>query len=82
MIFRRLKDLREDHDLKQAYLAKLLDVSQRSYSAYETGDRLLSIQSLMILADYYNVSIDYIVGRTDDPTPYPKKNAKKNAKKN
>lgn len=75
MIFRRLRDLREDNDLKQEYLAKILKVSPRSYSAYETGSRLISIQSLMILADFYNVSIDYLVGKTDEQKPYSRKNA-------
>lgn len=74
LIFRRLKDLREDNDLKQEYLAKILKVSSRSYSAYETGSRLISIHSLMILANFYNVSVDYLVGKTDEPKPYPKKN--------
>lgn len=71
--FRRLKDLREDNDLKQEYLAKTLNVSPRSYSSYETGSRLISIHSLIKLAKFYNVSIDYLVGLTDEQKPYPRK---------
>ena len=63
--YKRLRDLREDHDLSQAELAKFLNVSQRTYSYYETGGRDIPIQIFIKLADYYNTSIDYLVNRTN-----------------
>lgn len=65
MEIKRLKDLREDMDLKQKEVAFILKITQQQYSKYELGDRLIPIDKLIILADYYNVSIDYIVGRTN-----------------
>lgn len=65
MVFVRLKNLREDHDLSQSDIAKYLNISQRTYSYYETGDRDIPIQILIKLADYYNTSIDYLVNRTN-----------------
>ena len=59
----RLKDLREDHDLKQSDVAKILNVSQVSYGRYELGTSEPTIDSLVKLADFYNVSLDYLVGR-------------------
>ena len=59
----RLKDLREDRDLKQADIARLLRTSQPQYSRYETGERELPIRHLVTLADFYQVSADYILGR-------------------
>ena len=64
MVFVRLKNLREDHDLSQSDIAKYLNISQRTYSYYETGGRDIPIQILIKLADYYNTSIDYLVNRT------------------
>lgn len=65
MVFVRLKKLREDHDLSQSDIAKYLNISQRTYSYYETGGRDIPIQILIKLADYYNTSIDYLVNRTN-----------------
>lgn len=65
MVFVRLKNLREDHDLSQSDIAKYLNISQRTYSYYETGGRDIPIQILIKLADYYNTSIDYLVNRTN-----------------
>ncbi|MBQ9894970.1 MAG: helix-turn-helix domain-containing protein [Ruminococcus sp.] len=62
----RLKDLREDMDLQQSDIAKLLKTTQPQYSRYETGERDLPIRHLVTLADYYNVSTDYILGRTNN----------------
>ncbi len=62
----RLRELREDSDIEQKELAALLNVRQNTYSQYETGKRLISVYALWKLADYYNTSIDYIVGRTDE----------------
>lgn len=61
----RLKDLREDMDLQQADIAKLLHTTQPQYSRYETGERELPIRHLVTLADFYKVSADYILGRTN-----------------
>ena len=58
----RLKDLREDHDLTQSELAKLLHIKQNTYSQYETGQRQIPIDALIKLSEYYNVSTDYILG--------------------
>jgi len=64
--FKRLKDLREDHDMYQKDVAKLLGISQQYYSEYEKGKRTIPVQHLMTLAKYYNTSIDYIVGLTNE----------------
>lgn len=68
----RLKDLREDHDLSQRAVAKILFTSQQQYSKYENGYREIPTTMLITLADFYNTSVDYILGRTDNPNP-PKK---------
>jgi len=61
----RLKNLREDKDLTQADVAKLLFITQQQYSLYENGYREIPVSMIIKLAEYYNVSIDYILGRTD-----------------
>ncbi|MBS6444227.1 MAG: helix-turn-helix transcriptional regulator [Ruminococcus sp.] len=61
----RLRDLREDNDLKQSDIASLLQTTQPQYSRYENGDREIPVRHLITLADFYQVSIDYILGRTD-----------------
>ena len=73
MYYRRLRDLREDHDLKQKEVAQLLDIDQRVYSNYETGKQTLPVRYLLQLADYYGTSTDYILGCTDNPVPYEKR---------
>lgn len=70
----RLRDLREDHDLTQTQVAKLLSMSQTGYSKYETGENDISTQALLKLAEFYGTSVDYLLGRTDEPRPYPKGN--------
>lgn len=65
MYFRRLKDLREDHDLKQIDIAEYLGIKQTVYSRYERGFQTIPIEHLIKLADYYNVSVDYILERTN-----------------
>ena len=65
--FRRLKDLREDHDLKQSEIAEFLGIYQTVYSRYERGFQNIPIEYLIKLADYYNISTDYILGLTDSP---------------
>ena len=71
MIYYRLRDLREDKDLTQAYMAKLLSVNQRTYSRYETGESEIPLASLCIIADFHGVSVDYILERTDVLKRYP-----------
>lgn len=72
MIYERIRNLREDNDLTQKALGKILNVSQRAYSNYENGDRGIPVEILSQLADYYGTSIDYLVGRTNVKQPYPK----------
>ena len=69
----RLRDLREDNDLNQQTIAKLLNVHQTTYSDYELGKVNIPVNSLHALADFYKVSIDYLLCRTNIKTPYPKK---------
>lgn len=67
MYLKRLRDLREDHDLKQKDIAKLLGIHQTVYSRYERGFQNLPLEFLVFLADYYKVSTDYILERTNSP---------------
>lgn len=69
----RLRDLREDSDKKQKELAELLKVHQTTYSDYELGRLNIPISALHTLADFYGVSIDYLLGRTNEKKSYPKK---------
>ena len=69
----RIRDLREDRDLKQKDLAKLLQVHQSTYSDYELGNLNIPVNALHALADFYHVSVDYLLGRTDETRPYPPK---------
>ena len=69
----RLRDLREDKDLKQKDIAELLKVHQTTYSDYELGRLNIPVAAIHTLADFYNVSVDYLLGRTNTKTPYPKK---------
>ena len=66
MKFKRIKDLREDNDKFQKDIAQLLGISQQYYSEYEKGNRTIPINQLITLAKYYNTSIDYIVGLSDE----------------
>lgn len=65
MFFKRLKDLREDNDLKQESIAIFLNITRQQYGLYETGKRTIPIDLLIKLSKFYNVSIDYIVGITN-----------------
>lgn len=67
MYFQRIGDLREDNDKKQIELAKYLGVSQGTYSLYERGEVNIPVDALIKLADFYNVSLDYLVGRSNRP---------------
>ena len=68
----RLRDLREDHDLSQADVAAYLNCTQVSYSYYELGRRAVPVEVLLRLADFYETSVDYLLGRTNEWNPYPK----------
>lgn len=72
-MYQRIRDLREDHDLYQKDLAKHLQCTQVCYSNYEIGKRDIPTDVLIKLADLYQTSVDYILGRTDEDTPYPPK---------
>lgn len=72
-MYYRIRDLREDNDLSQEQVAKLLNVSQTTYSRYETGDLEIPILSLITLATFYSTSIDYLVDLTDYKQAYPNK---------
>ena len=69
----RIRDLREDNDLKQKDIAEYLMCDQSLYSKYERGERPLPLEYAEKLADYYGVSVDYLLGRTNLKTPYPKR---------
>ncbi len=68
MQFRNLRNIREDRDLKQKEVASILNVSQNTYSQYETGVIALTADVLIKLADFYHVSVDYLLDRTNNPT--------------
>lgn len=63
MKYERIRDLREDHDLRQKDLAKHLSIDQSTYSDYETGNINIPVEMLIKIADFYKVSLDYLVGR-------------------
>lgn len=72
MQFPNIRNLREDRDLRQRQLAEVLHVSQNTYSQYENGVIELTAEKLVLLADYYKVSVDYLLGRTENTEPYAK----------
>ena len=65
--YQRIRDLREDADLTQKQVGEAINVPQRTYAYYESGQRMVPPQVLCALADFYNVSVDYILGRVDVP---------------
>ncbi len=65
-MYQRIRDLREDRDLTQKQVAQLLGMSQTGYSKYETGENDIPTAVLIRLADFYNTSVDYLLGRTDE----------------
>lgn len=69
----RIRDLREDKDLKQKEVAEYLQIHQTTYSDYELGKLNVPVAVLHKLADFYGVSVDYLIGRTNVKEPYPKK---------
>lgn len=72
----RLRDLREGNDMSQAEMAKLLGCSQQTYSRYESHITVIPLESLIFLADYYDTSVDYLLGITNHNEPYPRNNVK------
>ena len=77
-MFKRLRDLREDRDLYQKDIAKLLGISQQYYSEYENGKRPIPAEYIIKLATFYNTSTDFIFGLTDVIEPYPKMKKNRN----
>ena len=65
--YQRIRDLREDADLTHKQVGEAINVPQRTYAYYESGQRMVPPQVLCALADFYNVSVDYILGRVDEP---------------
>lgn len=65
-MYKRIRDLREDSDMTQTQIAKMLGMSQTGYSKYETGENDIPTQILIKLADFYGTSVDYILGRTNN----------------
>ena len=70
MLYRRIRDLREDHDLTQAEMGRILSCSQRVYSNYERGELDIPTEILRRLARYYGVTADYLLELSDDQWPY------------
>ena len=73
MIYKRIRDMREDRDLTQKQIAEYLNIAQRTYSGYENGSRNIPVQIVVELALYYNTSTDFLLNVTDDESPYKKK---------
>ena len=65
--YERLKDLREDHDLTQADVAKILETTRQQVSKWETGVQMMGVDKYIVLAKYYNISLDYLLGLTNTP---------------
>lgn len=74
--FQNIRNLREDNDLSQKDIAQYLNIKQNTYSRYETNERNIPLEIIEKLADYYNTSVDYLMGRTDEKKPYPKANCR------
>lgn len=70
--YERIRNLREDADLTQAQMGEKINVPQRTYAYYESGERMVPPQVLVALAQYHHVSVDYLLGLTDEKTPYPR----------
>lgn len=76
MLFKRLRDLREDNDYSQTFIAEFLNLKQNSYSQIEKGVNGIDAEYLMKLSQLYHCSVDYILGLTDVMKPYPRKEKK------
>lgn len=75
-MYSRLRDLREDKDMSQTEMGKVLGMSQTGYSKYETGENDIPTTILIELADYHNTSVDYLLNLTDVRMPYPRAKSK------
>ena len=75
-MYKRIRELREDKDIKQIEIANYLNMSQNGYSQCENGINKVSIEILEKLAIFYHTSVDYIIGLTDEPKPYRRTNKK------
>ncbi len=73
MIYPRIRELREDADLTQAAVGRAINVPQRTYAYYESGQRMIPPPVLCALAGFYQTSVDYLIGLTDERKPYPRK---------
>lgn len=71
--YERIREIREDHSITQQKIADLLHIGQRTYADYESGKTRIPVDSLLILAKYYDVSMDYITGASNLATKYPVK---------
>lgn len=80
--FIRIRNLREDKDLTQEQMAKILNTTQRTYSRYENADSTIPLEMLIKIADFHNVSTDYLLERTDTKKPYKKQHVKRHREKN
>lgn len=76
MNYKRIRELREDKDLTQEQVGKAVNVPQRTYAYYETGERMIPPQVLVSLARFYGVSVDYLLNLTDETKPYPGRKSK------
>ena len=72
-MYQHIRDIREDHDLSQKQMAELLNIGQTTYSDYELGRLNVPVAILHKIADFYGVSVDYLLGRTNEKRPYPQK---------
>ncbi len=73
MNYPRIRNLREDADLTQEAVGRAINVPQRTYAYYESGQRMIPPPVLCALADFYHTSVDYLIGLTDERRPYPRK---------
>lgn len=72
MVYKRIRDLREDKDMTQQEIADILHINRRTYSAYENGVNAMTPETLCKLADLFDTSVDYLLNRTDEIRPYAK----------
>ena len=72
-MYNRIRELRQDNDLTQKQIGEMLNMSQTGYNQYEIGKNDIPTKILIQLAEYYNTSVDYLLGITDERKPYPKK---------
>ena len=77
MYYNRIKEIREDKGYTQKDIAYILHTTQQQFSKYELGIQIIPLEKMNILANFYNTSIDYLIGRTDIRKPYPKSILKK-----